>query len=413
MHVLVLGAGVVGLATAYFLREDGHNVTVVDASDRAGALSSFANGGQLSYSYVAPLAGPGVLGKVPGWMLRGDSPMRFKLAADPDQWRWCMQFVLACTRAHSDATTRRLLALAFLSRDLLHGLLDDHPDLQFAHARSGKLVLHREAATLEAARRLLDYQRTLGCAQEVLSPEACVRLEPALEYVQDQLAGAIYTASEESGDCHLFCAELERLLRKQGVAFRFETRVSRLQLGTDGVVSAWTGTEKLAADHIVVASGAASTALLKPLGLNLPLYPLKGYSLTLPVADDAGAPHISVTDFQRKVVYARLNTRLRVAGMADLTGRTNEIDPGRVATLRAEAKAVFPDAGDYDAATAWAGLRPATPGGTPLIGGTPHRNLWINVGQGALGFTLAMSSGQLMADAIAGRKPALDFALAA
>lgn len=411
MRVLVLGAGVVGLTTALFLRREGHEVLVVDGNDRVGAMSSFANGGQLSYSYVAPLAGPGVLGKVPGWLLRRDAPMRMRPTADLDQWRWCLRFVRACSRERSDATTRRLLALSFLSRDLLNGLLQANPELDFSHARTGKLVVHRDPESFEAAYRLLDYQRSLGCVQQAVDAAGCVQIEPALAQVQPSLAGGIFTPSEESGDCLQFCCELERLLRAQGVQFQFDTRVQALRRERDARVVVVAQTGVLPADHVVVASGAASARLLQPLGIRVPIYPLKGYSLTLPIRVSDGAPRVSVTDFQRKVVYARLGDRLRVAGMADLTGRDNDLDPARVDTLRREALAMFPQAGDYDQAEAWAGLRPATPEGTPLIGATPVRNLWINVGQGALGFTLAMGSAKLLADRFAGRAGHTEFAL--
>lgn len=400
MQVLVIGAGVVGLSTAYYLHADGHQVTVVDGHAGAGMAASYANGGQLSYSYVAPLAGPGVLEKLPAWLTRVDSPVRLRPSLDPDLWRWCLRFALACNKRQSDITTRRLLALSTFSRALMHDFVDRESDIAFDYGKTGKLVVYRDSASFDGARRLLDYQRTLGCEQQSMSPDECLRVEPALAWLKESLIGGIYTASEDSGDCYRFCLGLEQRMRQAGVQFRFSTRITHLmKTGNDRVV-AFAEKEALQADHIVVAAGVSSPQLLRPLDIRVPLYPLKGYSLTLPIANAAAAPTISVTDFQRKVVYARLGSRLRVAGMADLTGRDATIDTKRVSTLRTEAQAAFPYAGEYAIAEAWAGLRPATPTGTPILGATRYRNLWLNIGQGALGFTLALGCGKWIADLV-------------
>lgn len=405
MDILVVGAGVVGLTSAYYLRRDGHDVTVVERHQEVAAETSHANGAQLSYSYVAPLAGPGILQKVPQWLLRRDAPMRFRPAFDLDQWRWCMQFVRACTQVRSELSTRRLLELSFLSRTLLHELVDAEPSIRFDYARSGKLVLHRSSAALSSAVLLMDFQRELGCEQEALDADACVRLEPALSHVRDQIVGGIYTRSEEAGDCRQFCKGLERVLRDQGVHFDLGTAVSGLTVARNGAVAAWSGKRKLDGEQIVIASGCASTALLKTAGIRVPVYPLKGYSLTLDTDGGHAAPQISVTDFERKVVYARLGARLRVAGMADVTGYSPAIEKARLDTLRREAQAVFPAAGDFESAAGWAGLRPATPRGTPIIGRSPCRNVWLNIGQGALGFTLATGSAKLLTLAMRGDTP--------
>ncbi|WP_213765351.1 D-amino acid dehydrogenase [Caballeronia sp. dw_19] len=409
MHVLVLGAGVTGLATAWYLREDGHTVTVVERNEDVALESSFANGGQLSYSYVAPLAGPGVLSKLPSWLLRRDSPIRFRPRLDPDQWRWLAQFVCACTQRKSELSTRRLLALSFLSRDLMRQLQASEPGLYFSHSNAGKLVVHRKRASFDAALRLLDYQRSLGCEQQALDTRECVQKEPALAHLAGQLQGGIFTPSEDSGDCYQFCVEMSRLLRARGVEFRLGTTVTALRRAKARAqrVEAVADDKTIDADQIVLAAGAASAALLKPLGLRVPLYPLKGYSLTAQVDPHGNAPHISITDFERKIVYARLGDRLRIAGMADVTGRQADIDPSRVATLRAESAAAFPSAGNFDEATVWCGLRPATPHSTPIIDSTQYENLWLNLGQGALGFTLALASGRSIADLIARRPPAV------
>jgi D-amino-acid dehydrogenase len=408
MEVLVLGAGVIGLTTAYYLNAAGHRVTVVDRHPEVAQETSYANGAQLSYSYVAPLAGPGVLGKVPGWLTDGDAPMRFRPSLDPHQWRWCLQFVRACSWQQSASSTQKLLELSFLSRTLMHRLIADEPSLDFNYVRSGKLVLHRDPQTYSAAVDQLALQRSLGCEQQALDRDACVLKEPALENIHHEIAGGVYTASEDTADCYLFCKSIERLLRARGVSFELAVNVSALKQTSDGRVEAWADARRLPGEQIVVALGCESVRLLKPLGVDIPVYPLKGYSLTIPVGSTSVAPSLSVTDFSRKIVYARLGDRLRVAGMADLVGYSRALNRRRLATLRRESQRVFPQAGDYAAADEWAGLRPATPLGMPILGPTRQRNLWLNVGQGALGFTLATGCAQLLSDWMDSRAATID-----
>ncbi len=404
MKVLVLGGGVVGLAAAYYLARDGHEVTVVERNAGVGLETSYANGGQLSYSYVAPLASPGVLPKIPPWLLRRDSPLRFRPELDLDQWRWCLEFVLACTRAQADLTTRRLLRLAYYSRALMHRFVAAEP-VRFDFVRNGKLVVHSDPASFDAARRLLDYQASLGSDQQALSADECLALEPALATLRPRLAGGIYTPSEDAGDCYEFCVGLERLLRAAGAAFRLNTEIYRLLRWQDRILGVETSAGVLEADRYVLALGAASPRLARPLGIRLPIYPLKGYSLTLAIGPGHLAPRISITDFRKKIVYARLGDELRIAGMADLAGHEPRIDEARVAMLVDETRAAFPAASDYTQLKPWCGLRPATPKGTPLLGATRYPNLLLDCGQGALGFTLALGCGRVIADVAAGRVP--------
>jgi D-amino-acid dehydrogenase len=408
MKILVLGAGVAGVAAAWYLRQDGHEVTVLERNDAVALETSFANGGQLSYSYVAPLASPSVIPKIPPWLLRRDSPLKFVPEWDADQWRWIAAFLAACNARQSDLTTQRLLRLAFYSRALMHELVAAHR-LDFDYVRNGKLVVHTARPSFEAAKRLLSYQASLGCEQEALDADRAVEVEPALASMKRRIAGAIYTPSEDAGDCFKFSNELARVMTQGAnpVHLRFGVAVERLLGVGRRVIGVETSQGVFEADRYILALGTSAPALVKPLGIRLPVYPLKGYSLTLPIADEGAAPRISVTDYQRKVVYARLGGELRVAGMADLAGRTARIDTERIGQLVDEVRATFPGASDFSRLQPWCGMRPATPRGTPVLGATPYSNLLLDAGHGALGFTLALGTGRILADLVAGRKPAV------
>jgi D-amino-acid dehydrogenase len=416
MKVVILGAGVAGVASAWYFWRDGHEVTVIERNTGVALETSFANGGQLSYSYVAPLASPSVIPKIPPWLLRRDSPLRFRPELDPDQWRWIVEFLAACNSGTADLTTQRLLRLAFYSRDLMHELVKSHP-LDFDYVQNGKLVVHTDPHSFESAKRLMDFMRSLGAEQEALDPQRAIEIEPALEFFYSagasrprRMAGAIYTPSEDAGDCYKFCNELKRIMTTgpNPVTYRFGVEIQRLLPWHGRLMGAETSEGVIEGDAYVLALGTNAPYLLKPLGIRVPVYPLKGYSLSLAIADDRGAPKISVTDFKRKVVYARLGDELRVAGMADLSGTKSVIDVERVDQLVSEVKAAFPKASDFRKLSPWCGMRPATPKGTPVLGATSRQsNLWLNVGHGALGFTLALATGRILADLAAGRAPAV------
>lgn len=411
MHVCVIGAGVIGVTTAYSLAKAGHTVTLTDARERPAEVSSFANGGQLSYSYVAPLAGPGVLPNVPGWLLRQESPLRFRPRMDVHQWRWSLAFVQACRASVSDETTAQMLRLSYLSRDTMNAWLAETP-IEFGHVRNGKIIAYRSPELLEKARALVAYQAARGAEQRVLSAAETLALEPSLAAMGSDLAGAIFTPGEEAGDCRLFTEGVFDLLGGlPNVTRTMSNPVRKLRRRGRHIEAVETALGDIRADAYVVATGTGSRQLLGPVGHDVPIYPLKGYSLSVPLADDdTSAPSISVTDYERRIVYARIGRVLRIAAMVDIGSRDAKIDPARIALLKEQVHALFPHL-DLDGAVAWAGLRPATPTGKPIIGNSPAAdNLWVNVGQGALGFTLACGSAALLTRLIAGTSTPIDAA---
>ena len=408
MHACVIGAGVIGVTSAWQLARQGWQVTLVDAAAEPADGASHANGGQLSYSYVAPLAEPGVLPHLPTWLLDPASPLRFRLRADPLQWRWCLQFLRACNARSASATSAQLLSLSYLSRQALHDIQRESP-IDFGHARNGKLIVYRTPALLEKARAQVALQAELGSDQQVLNADQLIEREPALEPVRSRLAGAVYTPSEEAGDCARFTRGLfGQLAAMDRVTLRMRTPIRRLERSGERIRSLVTASgESIEADQFVMAAGMGSRPLMAALGARAPLYPLKGYSLSLPCAPEQ-APAISVTDYERKTVYANLGGTLRIAAMVGIGVADHGIEADRIALVRQQARELLPRA-DMDRAQAWAGYRPATPHGRPLIGRSRAAgNLWLNIGHGALGFTLACGSSRLLGSLMNGSAPAID-----
>jgi D-amino-acid dehydrogenase len=401
MHVCVLGAGIVGLATAWHLQRQGCQVTVVDRA-APGDGASGGNGAQLSYSYVQPLADPSIWKQLPRLLLSADSPFKLRPQLDPLQWRWGIEFMAACNARTSRESTAALLTLAASSRTAFEDMRADiAPDCDFS--ATGKLVLYQSAEGLEGARRQVALQRPMGSVQRLVTPDECVVIEPALAGYRGRIAGAVYTPSECAADCLKVCRELETALRARGVRFSLGTEVRGFDLRGGRAAAARTAGEPIEADAFVMALGSASHRLGRKLGTSLPVYPLKGYSITLNVDEVPGAaPRVSVTDSARKVVFARIGTRLRVAGMAELVGDDRRIPAGRIDTLVAATRAVFPQIDRFDDTRPWTGMRPATPTGLPIIGRRPAApaNVIFNTGHGALGFTLAFGSALKVADAL-------------
>jgi D-amino-acid dehydrogenase len=404
LRVCVLGAGIVGLATAYELRRAGHEVTVIDGAQEVAAGASGANGGQLSYSYVQPLADPSIWLQLPRLLLSRASPLKIRPALDARQWAWAGRFLLACNAAQSSATTSRLLALAAASRAQFDAMRE-REQIDADYSATGKLVLSRTEAAFAAARRQMALQRTLGGApQEAVGRDEALAIEPALADAQVPIAGAVFTPSECAADCQKVCAALAQLLRNQGVKFRLGTHVNGFARRGARVLAARTNTGgDVVADGFVVALGAASGPLARQAGVRLPLYPLKGYSITVPLGGTSGAPRVNITDSARKVVFARIGERLRVAGMAELVGDDASIPAARIESLKESLRSLFPACGEPPELHSWTGMRPATPTGEPIVGrraGGPD-NLVFNTGHGALGFTLAFGTALQVANLLA------------
>lgn len=395
-RVAVLGAGIVGLATAWQLQRDGFEVTVIDRA-QPGSGTSFGNGAQLSYAYVQPLADPSIWAQLPKLLFSRESPFSLSLRLDPAQWAWGLRFLAACRSDVSARSTAELLALAEESRAALDTMLAD-TQADCDYTASGKLVMFGSEDSFAAARRQLELQRLLGGAdQHALTLAQCLHIEPALAGAAAQHVGGIYTPGECAADCARLCGALHGVLQARGVRFLLGAPLGAVRREGDRLVAVQVAEEWVEADHFVAALGSGVAAFARQFGAYLPVYPLKGYSLSFDLPNVPGlAPQVSVTDAQRKVVFARLGQRLRVAGLAELAGHDTRIEARRVAQLQKAAREVFPLACAGSDTQPWAGLRPATPTGVPMLGrvaGAPD-NLLFNAGHGALGFTLAAGSAQ-------------------
>ena len=399
MRVCVMGAGIVGLATAYELNLAGHEVVVIDRA-QPGSGASGGNGSQLSYSYVQPLADPSIWKQLPKLLLSPSSPLKIRPQLDVHQWRWGLQFLAACNAATSRSTTIELLQLAAESRQGFDAMLLKEK-LSVDFSGTGKLVLFSTQAAFAAAQKQMLMQRELGSVQEAVSAARCVEIEPALASYKANILGAIHTASECAADCQKTCNGLRVLLAERGVRFLLDTPIDEIKVAQSYVVAIKTIHGDIEADQYVMALGAASAPMARKLGVYLPIYPLKGYSITVEVDPvKPTAPAVSVTDSARKVVFARIGSRLRVAGMAELAGYSTHVVPEQIESLKASTEAIFPGCSAFAELSPWAGLRPATPTALPLIGKHPKgpTNMLFNVGHGALGFTLAFGSAARIAN---------------
>jgi D-amino-acid dehydrogenase len=417
MKVLVLGAGVIGTTSAWFLQAAGHEVTVVERQDAAAQETSFANGGQISVSHVEPWANPDAPLKILRWLGQPDAPLLFRPRLDPRQWIWGLRFLYECLPSRTRHNMLQILAISKYSgaalRELRAGTGISYDDLQ-----RGILQIYTDRESFDGAAAAAELVRQYGIAREVKTAEQCVALEPALAARRDWIVGATYTATDETGDARKFTQQLAALAAQRGVAFRYGVAVESLDVAGGAITGAQLRvhgrsegdrSETLAADAFVVCLSSHTPKLLSPIGVPALVYPAKGYSATLPIVDPAAAPTISVTDDARKIVFTRLGERLRVAGTAELSGYGLELNAVRCEALTRRAVEWFGLCVDPGRAAYWTGLRPATPSNVPLIGRTRYRNLYLNTGHGTLGWTMAAGSGKAIAEIVSGRKPDIDF----
>ncbi|MFZ5555663.1 MAG: D-amino acid dehydrogenase [Pseudomonadota bacterium] len=411
MHIVVLGAGVVGATSAWFLAREGHRVTVVDRQPEAARETSFANGGQVSVSHAEPWANPDAPARILKWLGREDAPLRFRPRLDVAQWGWGARFLLECLPARTARNAAAVAALARLSHAELKQVRAE-TGIEYDSLAKGILHVFTEPADYEAARRKIPGLQALGLHLEMKTRDECCAIEPALAASRVTIHGGFYCPDDESGDARKFTQALAARAAAEGVEFRYGVTVERLERKSGRItgvrVDSGSGKESLSADAYVLSLGSYSPRFTAPLGERLPIFPVKGYSVTIPAG--AGAPFVSLTDEAQKLVFSRLGERLRVAGMAELAGYELTIDEARCRRVLDRVFQLLPEAGDRAQAEPWTGLRPATPGNVPVIGRSRrYRNLCYNTGHGTLGWTLSCGSARVLADVVAGRELEIGF----
>lgn len=404
MRVLVLGAGLIGTTLAYELMQRGHEVVVIDRQLGAARECSFANGGQLSYSHAEPWATPRLLPKIIQWFGKKDAPLVFRLHADPAMWRWALQFLARCTTARNLEGTRTMLRLSLYSRECFRKIVAGIP-LDFAFRPSGTLHVYQDKKVLAQAIRHAEFQQELGCGFTRFSPEETVQKEPALMPVLPTLAGGLFFPLDDIGDAYTFTTGLAAQCK--GVEFRWNTSVTRIETDGEKVTGVTTDKGTFTADAYVMALGADSPLLLNPIGVRIPIYPLKGYSATLQARAQPFTLQTSILHEQKKVVVTPLGSQLRIAGTAEFTGYDTQPTSYRVDAIIKAAQDLFPGLEGIQQATSWACLRPAIPDGAPVLGHSPFKNLFLNTGHGSLGWTLCAGSAVVVADIMEGKTPAI------
>jgi len=415
LKVIVLGAGITGITSAWFLRKAGHEVTVVDRQPESALETSFANGGQISVSQSEPWANPGAPFKVLKWLFRDDSPLLFRPKLDPRQWEWGLRFLRECMPGRAEHNVVQMVNLGLYSRDTIREIRDD-AGIEYDHLSRGILQIYFDRASFDDACAAATLMRQYGCIREAVSREQAIVLEPALARLKDRLVGATFAEADESGDAHIFTQALSRRCAEQGVQFRYNTcilgleaaggEISRVRLRNEE------GKFEEKADAYVVCLGSYSPLLLASVGVRIPVYPAKGYSATMDIEGHAGAPTVSITDDAVKMVYTRLGKRIRIAGTAELNGYSTELNQVRCEALTRRYFELFPDSADPNSVQYWTGLRPSTPSNVPIVGRGPLAKLFLNTGHGTLGWTEGPGSGKAIAEIIDGRKPAIDFEFA-
>lgn len=405
MRVVILGSGVVGVASAWYLAQAGHQVTVIDRQPGPALETSAGNAGQISPGYAAPWAAPGVPLKAVKWMFQRHAPLAIRLDGSRFQLEWMWQMLRNCDMRHYQLNKSRMVRIAEYSRDCLKALRQQ-TGIAYEGRQGGTLQLFRTAQQYESAAKDIAVLKEADVPYELLEAAQLAQAEPALAATQHKLTGGLRLPNDETGDCQLFTQRLAKMAADAGVEFRFNTPVDGLIQEGNKITGVQCGDERVTAEAYVVAFGSFSTALLNEI-VKVPVYPLKGYSLTIPIKDADAAPVSTVLDETYKVAITRFDDRIRVGGMAEIVGYNTKLLPARRGTLEMVVRDLYPQGGHIEQATFWSGLRPMTPDGTPIVGRTPLKNLFLNTGHGTLGWTMACGSGQLLADIISGRTPAI------
>ena len=409
MKILILGSGIIGVTTAYFLSKRGHDVTVIDREPECAMECSFANGGQLSYCHAEPWASPSALVKAAKWLGKKDAPLLFSFRADLQQWLWTFKFLRNCTSGRVKRNSENMLRLGLYSRKVMHEIQQDI-DFDFHYCQKGILHTFNKKSDLDHEIKQSEFQKTFGAPFEVLTPEQCIEKEPALSNIKENLVGGVFYELDESADIHEFT---EKLAEKDktigsGVKFLYDTNVEELKTDGKKITGVKTDKGEFEADIYVMALGAYSPVFLRPIGINVPIYPMKGYSISINTKGYDGAPELSLTDQAHKLVFSRLGDILRVAGTAEFAGYNHDVNPVRIEMMKQVVRDKFPNCGDIENAAEWACLRPSTPEGCPTLGKIKYDNLVLNTGHGTLGWTQGAGSAKIVADIIEGKEPEID-----
>lgn len=407
MKVLVLGAGVIGTACAYYLSKAGHEVTVVDRQPGPALETSFGNAGGVCPGFAGPWAAPGMPLKVARWIFSANAPLKLRPQLDIQQWKWLAAFVANCDGERFAINKARMQRIAHYSKACLVALREE-TGITYDNGSGGVLQLFQTAEELDGAARASKILASFNVAHRIVAAAEAIVIEPALAKASVTLTGGMHLPDDETGDCHLFTTRLAKLLAERGVSLQFNTNIRALLAEGDAITGVLTDHGILQADRYVVALANDAPLLLRPLGIDIPVYPVKGYAVTAEVGDTDMAPRSSVMDEHSKVMVTRLGNRIRAAGMAEVGGYDRSVDPRRASSVLKTVEALFPAAGDYRQATYWAGLRPMTPDGSPYLGATRYANLLLNIGQGSNGWTQACGCGRIIADVIDGRVPEID-----
>ncbi|SFR14676.1 D-amino acid dehydrogenase [Poseidonocella sedimentorum] len=409
MKVIVMGAGVIGVTTAYYLAKAGAEVTVLDRQPGAGLETSYANAGELSYGMTSPWAAPGIPLKAVKWMFMKRRPFFIWPLISPTMWAWCAQMLRNCNEESYRINKSRMVRVSNYSRDVMSELIAE-TGIEYDGREQGTLQLFRTQKQLKGSKADQDILAEFGSPYEVLDPDGCIAAEPALAQVREKFVGGLRLLADRTGDCRLFTIALAEKCAEMGVEFQFGQTIRSIAIENGRVAGVETEMAgRISGDAYVCALGSYGPRVLRPLGIKLPVYPVKGYSVTLPIMDEAAAPQSTIMDETHKVAITRLGDRIRVAGTAEIAGYSKRLGPHATDTVRHVIGDLFPGGGDLTKAEGWTGLRPMTPDGTPVLGPTQYDNFFLNTGHGTLGWTMACGSGRAVADVVLGRKPEIDF----